>query len=31
MGLGTLVFVADSPVAVGHFRKGRVAKTTVLL
>ncbi|XP_021334464.2 uncharacterized protein rpgra [Danio rerio] len=28
LGLGTLVFVADSPVAVGHFRKGRVTHVT---
>ncbi|XP_051566249.1 transcriptional regulator ATRX-like [Myxocyprinus asiaticus] len=28
LGLGTLVFEADSPVAVGHFRKGRVTYVT---
>ncbi|XP_050974418.1 X-linked retinitis pigmentosa GTPase regulator isoform X2 [Labeo rohita] len=28
LGLGTLVFVADTPVAVGHFRKGRVTHVT---
>ncbi|XP_052004315.1 trichohyalin [Xyrauchen texanus] len=28
LGLGTLVFEADTPVAVGHFRKGRVIYVT---
>nr|ADA84471.1 retinitis pigmentosa GTPase regulator protein 1 [Danio rerio] len=28
LGLGMLVFVADSPVAVGHFRKDRVTHVT---
>uniref|UniRef100_A0A9J7XDD6 X-linked retinitis pigmentosa GTPase regulator n=1 Tax=Cyprinus carpio carpio TaxID=630221 RepID=A0A9J7XDD6_CYPCA len=28
LGLGTLMFLADTPVAVGHFRKGRVTHVT---
>lgn len=28
LGLGTMMFVADAPVAVGHFRKGRVTHVT---
>lgn len=28
MGLGTQMFVTDAPVAVGHFRKGRVTHVT---
>ncbi len=28
LGLGTLLFLADTPVAVGHFKKGRVTHVT---